>query len=348
MPARGEAFASWVDRLAVVLDVPPGQAARVLGLECRRAASVTSPVFFGVTLTPASLEGLRAATGLPARVLWGMQLARYDGTALDLGGLDMGEERTLTAVTAREWMTPSSSRACPRCLAEGQAWPLWWRLGVAAVCPVHGTVLADVCPACGIRLRRGAAGARPRGLLTRPPIPEPGTCGARLPGRAGLCGQVLGEMECPGVPEEAARLQQRVLSVAEGGPARIAGTAVSAGAYFAAIRWLAALARLVADEEDLAVLPGVAADAFAREIRRREHALRGGAGSKLAAIPGARALPGPSWPWPPRCSRRPTRQRPGTCWPRGRTGSPPCAGRGTATRCAACRAPMCCGTWWPR
>ncbi|MEW1720267.1 TniQ family protein [Streptomyces sp. NPDC093109] len=142
-PVGGEGFASWVDRVAFTLHAPPGLVARALGLECREGASSTRPVSFGVALTPASLGGLREATGLAPGRLRRMQLARYDGTAVDLTGLDLARETSLTAVAAREWMTPNSSRACPLCLADGPVWPLWWRLGIAAVCPVHRCLLVE-------------------------------------------------------------------------------------------------------------------------------------------------------------------------------------------------------------
>ncbi|MGV9248154.1 hypothetical protein [Streptomyces sp. NPDC003710] len=45
------------------------------------------------TLTPASLGGLRDATGLRAAELQQMQLDRYAGTVLDLSGVDLGGRR---------------------------------------------------------------------------------------------------------------------------------------------------------------------------------------------------------------------------------------------------------------
>ncbi|MFF8430979.1 hypothetical protein ACF07Y_38775 [Streptomyces sp. NPDC016566] len=62
-------------------------AARALGLECRQWGSSTRPLFFGVTLTPASLDGLRDATGLRVAELRQMQLDRYAGTVLSEYGL---------------------------------------------------------------------------------------------------------------------------------------------------------------------------------------------------------------------------------------------------------------------
>ncbi|WP_373313649.1 TniQ family protein [Streptomyces capitiformicae] len=72
--------------------------------------------------------------------------ARYDGTALDFAGLEPSDRTSMRLVALREWMLTTSSRACPCCLAERPVWPLWWRLGIAAVCPVHRCLLIDLCP----------------------------------------------------------------------------------------------------------------------------------------------------------------------------------------------------------
>ncbi|MFJ4912896.1 TniQ family protein [Streptomyces sp. NPDC088726] len=291
-PVRGEAFASWVDRVAAKLDVPAGQAAHALGLECRSGTSTTRPKFFGITLTPASLGGLRDATGLPVRELQQMQLARYGRTVLDLTGLDLARKASLRAVTAREWMMPTWSRACPACLAESPVWPLWWRLGIAAVCPVHRCLLIDVCPACEVRLLRGNERI-PRGLLTRPPLPEPGECANRPPhgpkGRAGLCRQPLAAIPTVAVPGPLVALQRRVLAIAEGSPATLAGEPVRTAAWFTALRYLTALARLTAGEDDFAVLPGFAAEEFIQDRQRRTDRPRGGGGSQLVAMPATAA-----------------------------------------------------------
>ncbi|MCC3773618.1 TniQ family protein [Streptomyces sp. UNOB3_S3] len=290
VPADGESFASWVDRVGVLLGISPGQAARVLGLECRASAPSTRPTYFGVVLTPRSRRGLTEATGIPMRLLRAMQLARYDGTVLSLAGLDLNDETTLTPVAAREWMMVATSRACPHCLAESAVWPLWWRLGVAAVCPVHRCLLIDECPACGVRLRRGSGGLRPRGLPTRPPFPEPGTCGTRLPGREGLCPQVLAEIPAVAVPQSLAELQRKVLAVAEGGTAWVAGERAAGSDWFTALRFLTALARIAVEDNDLRDIPCLLSEAFEDDVRRRRAHRQGGGATRLGAMPANAAV----------------------------------------------------------
>lgn len=165
-PVEGEAFHSWVDRAAIKLDVPPGIAARALGLEFSSAGKMRRPLFFGVTLAPASLAGLQLTTGLTTKTLRQMQLARYDGTALNFSRLDVNDVTTLPRLTRHQWFLAYQSRACPHCLSGSGVWPVWWRLGIAAVCPVHRCLLVDICPACGVRLRRGGENKKPTGLPT--------------------------------------------------------------------------------------------------------------------------------------------------------------------------------------
>lgn len=294
-PVSGEAFASWVDRVAGTLSVPPGRAAHALGLECSEGAAITRPVFFGVILTSQSLSGLRDATGLPVRTLQAMQLARYDGTALDFAGLEPSDRTSMRLVALREWMLTTSSRACPYCLAERPVWPLWWRLGIAAVCPVHRCLLIDLCPTCGIRLRRGNH-SNQRGLLSRSPLPGPGECGNRPPGgpsarggrRGGLCPQQYKDMPTVAVNGSLAVLQLQVLAIADGAEGSVAGTSVSSSDWFASLRLLTAMARLASDETDVSVFPGYMAQAVA-EDRRRRQAIRSGSASHLGAMPATAA-----------------------------------------------------------
>lgn len=292
VPVSGESFASWLSRAAADWQLAPGEAAQVVGLECRPGYSAVRPVFFGIALTERSLVRAAAATGLEARVLRAMQLSRYAASALDFTGLDLSLEVSLTALGHREWALFTSSRACPKCLAARPVWQLWWRLGIAAVCPVHQVLLVDVCSRCQIRLGRGYAG-HPRGLITRRGEVDLSRCNNRRPAsrrrKAGLCDQRLATLPTAPVPAALAALQQRVLDIADGRSApRVAGRRVAPVEFFAALRFTAALVRLVATADDLAacaMLPDEAAEAFAADQHGRQQASRGGAGTQLRASP---------------------------------------------------------------
>lgn len=271
-PVAGEAFASWVDRTAIKLNLPPGIAARALGLEFNAAG--TRPRLFGIVLTPASLSGLQTTTGLPTHLLEGMQLARYQGTALDLSRLDLFNPKLAYRQLRHAWLAAYGSRACPHCLSRSPAWPLWWRLGIAAVCPIHRCLLIDTCPTCGTTLRRGGRERKANALLIRPHTEfEPEECGSRSSiaseSKHFVCRQRLPDIPTREVPDRLVRLQERALAIADGGATLLAGEPVPAAEWFGAMRYLTAAARLVVHDDELAELPGFIADALAEDRNHR-------------------------------------------------------------------------------
>ncbi|MEV4501885.1 TniQ family protein [Streptomyces klenkii] len=291
LPENGESFVSWVARAASDWQIAPGHAVQALGLDCHPGYNVVRPKFFGIALTSRSLKSVAAATGLEPERLRSMQLTRYHKTALDLTGLDLASEASITALARREWALFTSSRACPKCLAVRPLWPLWWRLGIAAVCPLHKVLLVDICRRCHERLGRGNTG-HPRGLLTRPQNPDLARCNNRRRAeerrKAGLCDQELAVLPTTPVPIELASLQQRVLAVANGLPGPVAGQDVAPAEFFAALRFAVGLARLASTDQDLngcPALPYEAAEAFAADQRGRRSAHQGGAGSLLQTNP---------------------------------------------------------------
>ncbi|MGW1917141.1 TniQ family protein [Streptomyces sp. NPDC002076] len=283
VPADGEAFASWVDRTAVAMGLSPGLAARALGLEYR--ANDRVPALFGVLPTPVSLDGLRTTTGLQADVVETMHLSRYDGTLLNFDALHSAYDKPLEHLLGKQWLQLTGSRACPHCLARSNVWPLWWRLGIAAVCPDHRCLLIDTCPACGIALRRGAKNT-PGTLLRRTHAAlDLRECGNRQPNpgkprNPTVCQQRIADTPTLAVPEALVAIQQRALAIADGAAAQLAGQPATGADWFAALRFIAALARLVVHDDELAPLPDAAAHALAavRDARhaRREKFARGG------------------------------------------------------------------------
>ncbi|GAA1375708.1 TniQ family protein [Streptomyces beijiangensis] len=293
VPVDGESFPSWLNRAAADWQIAPGQAAQALGLECHPSYSGVRALRFGAALTPRSLQSITAATGLEAQVIQAMQLSRYAGTVLDFTGREEPGQReeSYARLRNREWALFTSSRACPKCLASVPVWPLWWRLGMAAVCPEHRVLLVDTCGQCHARLGSGYTG-HPRGLTTRSQILDLDLCNNRRPAsrrrKAGLCGQRLATLPTVPVSAELADLQQRILVIAGGGPAQVAGTPVAPAEFFAALRFFAAMVRLVATAEEIAIcaaLPHTAAAVFTADQQERQRASRGGGRSQLQASP---------------------------------------------------------------
>jgi hypothetical protein len=239
-PRPGESFASWVDRMAVRNGCPPWTMAEALGLDVGASSDVRS-LAYGILATPETCRAIEAATGVSAETVRGMHLEVFDGSAVDLAGIRRGDRESVRRAEGREWVQFFGSRACPKCLATSDgAWPVWWKLGWAAVCPAHQMLLVDQCPRCRVHLRRGPAG-RP-GRLSRSRMPDPLRCGALLSGA--VCDQPIPQISTGAVSDKLADQQRLVLEVAtRRRPALIAGQVVSAGQWFAALKTTAMLVR---------------------------------------------------------------------------------------------------------
>ncbi|MCX5559531.1 hypothetical protein [Streptomyces sp. NBC_00038] len=90
------------------------------------------------------------------------------------------------------------------------------------------------------------------------------------------------------VPAALADLQRRVLDIAGGQAAQVAGNKVDPAQYFSALRFTAALARRAASHDDLAdnpLLPPTAAEEFADDQYVRQQKKRGGADVQLSRCP---------------------------------------------------------------
>ncbi|TMR88173.1 TniQ family protein [Nonomuraea basaltis] len=241
-PVSGESFASWVDRMAVRNGCPPWTIVESLGLDVRAVSGDVRSLAYGIVATPEVHLAIAAVTGVGAETVRELHLDVFNGSAVDLAGVRVGDKESLRRAEAREWAQFFGSRACSECLAtSGGAWQVWWKLGWAAVCPIHRVLLMDHCPTCRVRIRRGPAG-QPRGL-SRTRVPTPLQCGAILSG--GVCDQSIPQIRPSAVSNELVHAQQMMLEVAtRRRPALIAGQVVNAGQWFAALKAVAMLVRL--------------------------------------------------------------------------------------------------------
>ncbi|GGO61913.1 hypothetical protein GCM10012289_05280 [Nonomuraea cavernae] len=240
-PASGESFASWVDRMALRNGCPAWAIIEALGVDVRASSDVRS-LAYGVVTMPETCRAIEAATGVSSEVVRGMHLEVFDGSVLDLAGVRVGDKESVRRAEGREWVQFFGSRVCPTCLAaSGGVWLVWWKLGWAAVCPEHRTLLVDLCPRCRVSVRRGPAGRPAR--LSRSRMPAPLRCGALLSGA--VCDQPIPQIGTSSVSSKFADQQQLVLEVVtHRRSALIAGQVVSAGQWFAALKATAMLVRL--------------------------------------------------------------------------------------------------------
>ncbi|MBN1173176.1 MAG: TniQ family protein [Micromonosporaceae bacterium] len=267
-PQPGESFASWIDRMATDMALPPGRVADAIGVSNAARATDGRPLLFGVALSALERTAIHAATGVAPATLDAMQLAAYDGTVLDLH--DLAAVGWARKARSRQWALFGHSRACPQCLAEsGGVWPLWWRLGLAVVCPAHRRLLLDTCPTCEVPLRRGTT--TNMRVLSRTLLVAPSMCGSRINGRVQHkgCEQRLDELVAEAADRWLIDVQAAYLRAAGGAAMTLAGQRLSGAAWFACLRAVVCMARAAATHLPLppsVPLPDTARRAFLADI----------------------------------------------------------------------------------
>jgi len=154
-PITGEAFASYLDRLAALNKVNRAVMLSYVGFF--EEGNYHYIRGFGVALDSPKLERFTIATQLHTCTVEAMLLNHYKNIALDLPNINFGLPGSFRSLPITEWAYFSSSHACPHCLSEDHgAWQLSWRLPWTFVCLKHGCYLISHCPVCRLRLSHGA------------------------------------------------------------------------------------------------------------------------------------------------------------------------------------------------
>ena len=97
--APGEALDAYLERVA---DANYLTTARLI--EMVRAGHDTTTAYLMLAPTPVTLERIARLTGADTAALQNATLAAYDGTSLDLQGLDPAHQSTFRTVSARGWI----------------------------------------------------------------------------------------------------------------------------------------------------------------------------------------------------------------------------------------------------
>ena len=163
----GQALDSYLEHLADANHLPAAEITRRL-----RSATDTTR-YLMLAPTPATLTALAEIGGQPPDRLREATLATYDGSSVDLTGLDPNLQSSYRQIAARGWAPGVGTSICPVCLAEHGRWQTSWRVPTSTVCLTHGTYLIGTCPGCQ-RPFRSARGTplRPIGTLTECGNPE--------------------------------------------------------------------------------------------------------------------------------------------------------------------------------
>ena len=141
--AHGEALDAYLERVA---DANYLTTARLI--ELVRAGRDTTTAYLMLAPTPATLERIARLTGADAAALQNATLAAFDGTSLDLRGLDPTRQASFRTISARGWIPGHGTQICPKCLVDDGIWRITWRLPTTTVCGAHGTYLLATCPGC--------------------------------------------------------------------------------------------------------------------------------------------------------------------------------------------------------
>ncbi|HEY8724301.1 MAG TPA: TniQ family protein [Gaiellaceae bacterium] len=276
----GEAFGSYVERLARDLNLPLASLLKLTEFVAEDSFR-SLPVGFGIASVDRPLEALAAATRHSDAEIQRMLLTHYSSVALDLSDLDPAVPDSFRRVALREWAYFSSTHICPLCVAEDDgALLLRWRLPWSFACTKHEVLLVDTCTKCGHRTGSGRRDGRMApAFITH--IPKPGFCANPMPtgfayaGRSAIpCGFPLAELATESVRSAAdvitAQSQLDLFLDSEVQPT-VGGETVNTLSYFNDLRSVVAVLLHTATRADLGSLHGSRATAWSRcEHQRRE------------------------------------------------------------------------------
>ncbi len=140
-PRPGESIESWLEHLA---DANGLATAEVL----TAAGSREDLRYLTVLPDRTTASRLAVMSRVDQQDVYAATLSRFDGTAIDLTGLDPNDQHSYRQVAARGWTPAHGTQLCPACLAETGVWQSAWRLLAVTACTRHKTLLVTQCPAC--------------------------------------------------------------------------------------------------------------------------------------------------------------------------------------------------------
>lgn len=140
-PRPGESIESWLENLADANGLSTAQ----LLATTRQAGSTR---YLTLAPSPQAAARLAVLARITEQDVYAASLSRFDGTALDLTGLDPTDRHSYRHVAARGWAPAHGTQICPVCLADTGTWQSAWRLLIVTACVRHASLLVARCPAC--------------------------------------------------------------------------------------------------------------------------------------------------------------------------------------------------------
>ena len=141
-PRPDQSVESWLEHLADANGLTTAQLLATL----RRSEAATR--YLTLPPSPETIATLAALARVNKKDVYAATPASFDGTALDLTGLDPGDRYSYRRVAARGWAPVHGTQICPACIAETGTWKTAWRLLIVTACIDTGLVLVAECSSC--------------------------------------------------------------------------------------------------------------------------------------------------------------------------------------------------------
>lgn len=223
-PRHGESIESWLEHLADANGLTTAQ----LLTHLRHAGVGTR--YLTLAPSPRTVHALAALARVTDEAVSASTLAAFDGTALNLSGLDPADRHSYRQVAARGWTPARGTQICPACLAETGTWQSTWRLLLVTACTRHQNLLVTVCPSC----RRPFRDQRHSHLRRVGPAL---VCGNPLgAGPTTQCQHDLATISSTPAAHDVLALQSRVDTALVGRPVQVLGEPAMPTAYLADLR----------------------------------------------------------------------------------------------------------------
>lgn len=273
---QGEAFSSYVDRLANLYDVLLPEMLIRIGL----SASCFDPMTgYGVLLSAAVRDRFAWVARLAPDQLVDMLLIRYSGTVLRDFLCDPSKvSEALRHYARNEWAYFKGSHLCPLCLQEtGGVWLSRWKLPWSFACARHGILLHHTCPGCGDRPRAGRRrGSRPFSLDS---VPQPLHCSnprfRQVVGStraARICGHSFVSLDTFAAPPAALTAQESIDQRLQEADSHAADSSIRQ--YFEELRSVCALVLFAFEIDDFGRPDTPLREAVGEHVRHRNELLQ--------------------------------------------------------------------------
>lgn len=255
-PRDGESIESWLEHLA---DANGLTTAELLTHLRSRGASTR---YLTLAPAPGTIRALAELGRTTQDTVRDATLARFDGTALDLTGLDDLDRHSYRQVASRGWTPAHGTQICSLCLAEDGVWRTSWRLLIVTACTRHRTLLVAECPGCRRPFRdQRHSHLRPVGAAT--------VCGNPIgAGPTNQCQHDLTTITVEIADEEVLAMQTRIADALTRNTVTVLGDPVDGADYLTDLRHLTTLLLHLASQPDARRLATWPAD-LATEAQRR-------------------------------------------------------------------------------